>query len=349
MTLLFVDGFDARDTVSAAKWTSFAPVGGVSFGTGRFGTGSCCGCNGDGGAAGPGYSYMRKALPASAQLWVGGAYQIIRNNSGIPAGPLITFRADGMATAHAIIGVNASGYLYYQLGGSTIVTATTQPLPTSIPSGFNYIEATTKVHDTTGVVIVKVNGIEVINFAGDTKNGGASTNLDGIELAQYRSGYGGYNVWDDVYVCNGLGTVNNGFLGDVRIFTVMPTGAGTSTQFVPTGLANNWDNVNDIPPSTSTYNASATSGQRDTYAMADVAAGYTVLGVASVVEGLKSDAGAASAKAALKSGATLAYGATTSMGTANGALVDVWEQDPATSAPWTLTGVNALELGAEVV
>jgi len=63
----------------------------------------------------------------------------------------------------------------------------------------------------------------------------------------------------------------------------------------------------------------------------------------------KSDTGAASAKVAIKSGATIAYGTTRVLSAGALNYTDVWETDPNTSAAWGQSAINALEIGAEVV
>jgi hypothetical protein len=162
-------------------------------------------------------------------------------------------------------------------------------------------------------------------------------------------GAGGFadSYIDDIYICNALGSVNNGFLGDVRVAPMLPSGAGSSTQWTPS-VGSNYDNVNDTGTD-STYNSSSTSGQRDTYAVADATISGTVAGIIVNSRMKKSDTGAASAKVAIKSGSTVAYGATRTLSTTATNYIDVWERDPNTSASWTQSGINALEIGAEVV
>jgi hypothetical protein len=77
---------------------------------------------------------------------------------------------------------------------------------------------------------------------------------------------------------NGL-EPNSGRLGDEFIVAVVPNGAGAFTQLTPTGSANNWDNVNDIAPSTATFNQANAANEQDTYtddASSKIPAGATV-------------------------------------------------------------------------
>ena len=64
-----------------------------------------------------------------------------------------------------------------------------------------YIECQAKLHDTTGSVIVRIDGVEVINSTGlDTKNAGDSSVYERLRLATFGSSRTGQ--WDDLYLRN---------------------------------------------------------------------------------------------------------------------------------------------------
>ena len=63
---------------------------------------------------------------------------------------------------------------------------------------------------------------------------------------------------------------------------------------------------------------------------------------------LKSDAGTASIKPARNIGGTVYYGASQALSTGTGWYGAAREINPATSAAWTVSDVNAVEGGAEV-
>lgn len=208
-----------------------------------------------------------------------------------------------------------------------------------------YVEFSATIADSGGVAKVCINGAETISYTGDTKNGGTGTTIDKLLLncpvANMRL--------DDVYVCDGTGATNNTFFGDVRVQTLIPNGAGSSTQFTPTGGAN-YANVAEIPDSLATYNASTATGNRDTYAMADLSAATgPIYGTQNSMVAWKTDAGTGTIKAALKAGASVYYDSTISLGTSASTYVSpVRETNPATSVAWTASDVNGAELGVEV-
>jgi hypothetical protein len=228
-----------------------------------------------------------------------------------------------------------------RLDGTQLATYT---IPTSVQNRWVYYEVYFKIADSGGRCLVKMDGVTVIDFTGDTKNAGTSTNVAMVNFG----GTGGSTASfiDDVYVCDGLGSRNNTFLGEVRVLPMVTTGAGSSTQFTPTS-GSNWDTVNDTGTDT-TYNSSFTPGQRDTYNVTDVSVA-TVVGVQTSTRVKKLDVGSGLIKPAIKSGSTVAYGTTQSALSTAYTYLDLWETDPNTSAAWTQSAINALEIGAEIV
>ena len=91
---------------------------------------------------------------------------------------------------------------------------------------------------------------------------------------------GAIPYFDDLYVCDGSGSVNNDFLGDVRVVTVRPNGAGGSTQWTPDS-GSNYARVNEtISGEDSNYVEDGTSGHEDRYAYGDLSG---VLGIKGLV------------------------------------------------------------------
>ena len=102
--------------------------------------------------------------------------------------------------------------------------------------------------------------------------------------------------FDDLYVCDSAGSTNNGFLGDCRIDTIYPSGAGNYTQFTPS-TGSNYTCVDETAPNTTDYVDGATVGDRDSYALGNLSAlsSQTVYGVQVNAAILKDDAGSKSA------------------------------------------------------
>jgi len=325
MTLLYTDGFDLQD-MALRNWTG----SNTTSATTPWGVGSSVQIAGT--------TNKRNLAAAVTKVFVGGHARFTTIAS---LNNMILLYGDAGATNHLILATDASGRLQVTRGGTVIATGTTQLLANS----WYYIEMSATISDTTGTVEIRVNGSTEATFGpGDTKNAGTNSTIDAVAIGCSA----GTANWDDFYIGNDQGSANNNFLGMIRVQTLVPSGAGSSTQFTPTA-APNYSTVNDIPDVTTTYNSDTVSGHRDTFAMGDLtAATSSVLAVQQVMHGKQLDAGVATIKQAQKSGATVSYGTTKTLTASTVAYFDVFETNPA-GGGWTPTNVNAIEAGYEIV
>lgn len=357
MALLYMDGFDVQD--SSLRWVQNGVSGDYTYATAtRFGAGKALTIN----AINTNISAsILKSFPAMPSIYMGAAIQ-----AGLEADSTsnnFTANLFGVYTDNATVGhiylrrLSTNALVAYRGDpnagnqGSPSGTQIATSAGGVLDGNWHYIEVYAVIHDTTGRLTVKVDGNTVIDFTGDTRNGGSSTNIDAIRFrtGKYVANNNAIISVDDLYICDATGTTNNTFLGDVRVQTMLPNAAGSSTQLTPTGSANNWANVSEVPFNNSTYNTSATLGHIDLYGLSDLAGTtMTIRGLQTVAHMQKSDSGTANARVALKSGASVYYDATRSLGTSPLAYTQLRETDPATSAAWTVSGANSLEAGMEV-
>lgn len=332
MALLFMDGFDAAD-FSPGRYSGYS-ITSTTAST-RFSTGKAIFFNA---TAGP---YLQKIFPATNQIFIGYAMYITDSNYGAS---IVTFYGDSGATKHTSVRrVSSTQWGIYR--GETQLSLF--PAPTT--ATWFYLEVTSTISDTVGTVIVRINGVTVATFNGDTKNGGTNTTIDMVRLGNDGGNYPACAPYiDDLYICDATGSTNNTFLGDVRVQTLVASGAGSSTQWAPTGGAN-YANISDIPDSVASYNSSSTTGERDLYAMNNLLAGTgTVYGIQENLHAWKSDAGVGSLKSVYKVGSTVYDGTTYGLGTSMAWYGAIRETNPATSTAWSTSDINALEAGVEV-
>jgi hypothetical protein len=331
MALLFMDGFDGGD-MTIKGW---APNVNTSTGNNpatRFGTGRWGGVNS---------TITRIAFPAATKIFTGFSMANTYNDTAIR--PYIFLCGDAGATTHLSLGMTNNGIYLYRGALATLIGQYNFGVTTNI---FYNFEISATINDTTGNVVVRMNGITVISYTGDTKNAGTNSTIDAFGLG---ANGGMTAIIDDLYICDDSGAAPyNTFLGDVRVQTLVPNGAGSSTQFTPSTGAN-YTTVDELPYSSTDYVYSNTSGQRDTYTVSDLTGTPTIYAVQNNVVAKRSDAGAISLRPAIKSGASVYYGTTVALGTSDGTLTDLRTLDPNTSSTWTVSGVNALESGFEVV
>ena len=329
MALLFMDGFDAGD--AALKWPPSALGGSVSATT-RYNNGRSWVLNNFV------YTLIRN-VTASANMTVGVAVRCTGADSGIP---FIAFMADSAVTPHLNLRFTASNTIGLYTG-NTLLTSYVHTA--AFPNNWYYFEMNGTIADAGGTCTVRIDGVQVISFTGDTKNAGTSTNIDGIKLQGSNSGG---NYFDDVYVLNNSGGAPyNTFLGDVRINTLVPTAAGSDTGFSPSTGAN-YAAVDELPYSATDYVSATSSGTRDLYTLGDLTGNYNVLAVQNNLIAKKTDAGGTAIKSAIKSGGTIYYGSNVTLSANDQVISDLRTADPATSTTWTQSGVNALEAGMEI-
>lgn len=331
--ILFMDGFDHYATADMPKkWTTASNVTIVSSG-GRRNGGYCSQTSSA--------AILHKVLPTSyATLIMGFAFQRNTTQASVSVASFL----DG-ATEHLSIKITPVTFTLSVYRGATLLATGTTSI---VPGTWYYLEFKATIHDTTGSYTLRLNGVTELTASGiDTRNGGnSSANI--INLSHNNSvNFGG--IYDDFYCCDTSGSTNNDFLGDCRIDTLYPTGAGNYTQFTPSAGAN-WTTVDETAPNTTDYNDGLTIGDRDSYGMGNLAAvtSQTIYGVQVNAAVLKDDAGTKSMSTMVRSGTTDADGVSVVLGTSQLYVSQVFETNPNGAVAWTETTVNAMEAGVRV-
>ena len=336
MSLLFCDGFDHYATAqiptkwsqqgTSANWPSISSSGG-RFGGGYLETGWT--------------GYVRTTLTSRA-TWIIGVAAFFNRLEGLGSGwALISLLDSG--TVHVYVRFDAARHLQVVRGDGTVLG--TGSTVVAVES-WNYIEMKATIHDSAGVVVVRLNGVVELNLTSqDTRNGGNST-ADAFQLGSQTSGD---CYFDDVYACDDSGSANNDLLGDIRVVALAPTGAGNYSQFTPS-TGSNYQNVDDATPDgDTTYNSDGTVGHIDTYAFSDISQTGTIKAIQHLVYASKDDAGARSIAPVQRSGSTDYVGTTAVLASHYAYVREVVELNPATSAAFTIAEVNAAEFGVTVV
>jgi hypothetical protein len=336
VTLLYIDGFAHQNT---NRYLAGSTVSGGYFSNGiSFG------------APQPYYAgspAITRPLTASAEVYTGirAKWQTLTSGRAI-----LVLLGDAQATTHLTLQLNSSSQLELRRGtpaGTILATGTTV-----FTSGvFNYIEMHATIADSGGVCQVRINGSATneIDFTGDTKNAGTSTNIDGVKVGDGS----GQLVVTDWYIANALGSSpTNSWLGDTVVRTLAPSGDGDLSQLVGSdgNQVSNWQQVDELPPATADYNGSPTVGNEDTYALADLPSttGVSVYGVQVCAVMAKSDAGAANGQPVLRVSSTDYTATARVLSTTYAEAVDFYEKNPATGTFFTASEVNAAQAGMKV-
>ena len=351
MTLLFFDGFDHYNTETEMvnKWGDKYEVGTIytTFST----------------------SYGRRGTNGARFDYYTGSNHLIRywttnldsDSTGIcgiawkaqdPGNAYSSaYGAEGMSLsdgASAQIGwyLEPNGILRVRRGGHSSTVLGTSSIQLS-PDVWYYIELKATIHDTSGSFELRVNGVTVSSDNNiDTQNTANST-VDTLML-HCRPGGGNFVYIDDVYFANSQGSIANDFLGDVKIESLFPTGAGSNTNWTPS-TGNNWECVDEVAPDTGDYVYTTTSGLYDTYAFGNLtSASGAILGVNQLLYTAKGDAGVKFIRPACR------INSTNYEGNILHSLSDTYvyakyftELNPDTSSQWTISDINNAEFGAK--
>ena len=203
-----------------------------------------------------------------------------------------------------------------------------------------------------GSVIVKVNGIEDINYSGDTTPATGSAYITMAKFIGY--GYSNfYTYYDDIAINDTSGTTDNSWCNDGRIYALLPNGNGSLSELVGSD-SNSTDNYllvdEATPDGDATYVYSETANKTDLYTITDttIPVGMKITRV--WAECVAKDPDAGNIAMVIKSGATTSVGSSQQLSAAYSLIKSAeYFVDPDDSAEWTETSLNAIEAGVKVL
>lgn len=359
MTLLYIDGFKSYLTADLALegWTK-TEAGGtaanitVQTSVARFTGGAALKWNTTNDSASNAIANVSRTFTASASWVIGVA---VRCSTNLPATVIQLLALKDAGSVQCDLRLNADGTLSVTRAG-TALTGGTSALAISLDA-WNYIEWKVTIADSIAAnsCKVNVNGVNWINVTSgqDTKataNATANSLALGTTTAPGSTSLTTDVYFTDLYVCDQSGSVNNDFLGPRKVELLAPTGAGNSSGWTPSA-GSNYQCVDDATPGGDTdYVETSVATTKDTYAMGDLQSSpATVDGIQTRIVARKTDAGARSLAAVVRSGGADTDGATVALADTYAALCEVRETDPATGVAWTESGVNAMQAGVKLV
>lgn len=356
MTLRFVDGFDHYISSTIAqiqrKWSVVGNAGYtlITSANTRFNTGQAIQCNGGGSSA----SGIGKTLDSKGTWIIGFALKI---PSIDPSRPCFLQICDA-STPQISMGILTSGSIVLKRGAfnGTVIGTSMNAIPIT---AWIYMEVKCVIHPSAGSIIIRINGQTFFSLTGvNTSNTGSSV-ATGISFGDAAL-QGAFNnaiqcQFDDIYICDGSGTTNNDFLGDIRVDTLYPSGAGANAQWTANGAGTNVACVSGVvPDDDTTYVETLTPGNVDTYQLSDISTATpgAIYGLQAVLMARKTDAGSRFISEAYRIGGTVYVPvAGSGLPVYDGYFfnTDLQELSPATTGAWTASEVNALEVGIKLI
>lgn len=352
MTNIHIEGFDYQESenVVIESGTALNTGGVYSFASGRYGRGRAIEFNST-------TDFATITTNSGNEIFAGAAFYINTNSLNFISDyghRIMSFSetSEGYNDPHVVFHLSpTNGFIVTRDTADAVLGKTANGLIKA--RRWNYLEVRIVVSTTVGIVEAYLNGVQVLNLTGlDNKEGSAATtNIDFVYLDSNPS----MPVqWDNVYVNDtGGSSPFNGNLGETEIVTLRPDGDGFQNDFTATGTGiTNADRVDDSigPDDDTTYVESATINDIDSYTVENLPYTADNVDALQLCARVKSDdGGAKTARQRLRSSASDHLGsnfAVQSTYTGNRELV---LQDPNTTSAWTSGGVNAMEIGHEVI
>lgn len=244
--------------------------------------------------------------------------------------------------------------------GDALLAQSTEGLQSS---SWSYLECKWVIHATTGSVVVRVNGVTVLDYSGNTRRYGVvgpglgvwnAVRLLAIASSASSAPFATARHCD-LYLADlaaSDGDDVSDFLGDGVIDTIMPNGPGASTGWAASSGAN-WDTTNDLPApdDDGSYVSAATPGLQDTYNFQDIPAGAEVKGVHVNLLARKETEGSSAIAPVVRQGSTDYVGPTQGVASTSydRYLTQPYDLNPATMAKFTAAEINAGQFGVKKI
>lgn len=212
-----------------------------------------------------------------------------------------------------------------------------------------YMEIAPVIDPSAGSVEVRINTVPVLSIPTVNTQNTSLSGFDSIAVGNDTGNQVFDVTFDDMYLNDDAGSVNNGYLGNVRVHTQFPAGPGDLSQFTPFGAAANWQAALNQALDDTLYNGTSTTGNEDLYAVEAILGARAVHGVQLRSAMRQTDATQRTARNRLKMG-----GVDTDSGTdhyLNQTFTfyhDIIELNPSTGLGMTGTQLNAAQIGPRV-
>lgn len=330
MALILMDGFDYNVLGDCWDAGSF-----YATTTGRFGV------DGSLDNSGFGQETFKTFAANKSEIITGGGLMFVHTNTG----PGVVRFYDG-STQQCTVCRESDGSLSLRRGssGGTLITATAAGImPVAATGVWAGVSFRVKFHGSAGEFQVWKDGVSILNVGSLNTITTANAYATKMSLVGENSGR---TRFDDWYVFDTSGSINNAFPGDVRIYPLNVNAAGSTTQWTPDSGSNYARVSSPSYDGDSSYVSDNVVNHVDEYAHADLPGTLAgaMLAMSLITVARKDDAGLRQMVSSINSGGTLGAGSTVTLGAGYATHVDFFELDPNTSAQWaSIAAVNAVK------
>jgi len=296
--------------------------------------------------AGAGGGYVKNLETGRTSLIVGTALRVapFENTGEEPV--LLGVRDASAQVAHLVkLGEDGRLKLYRRQYGYD------QPISTSVTTaparGWHYVELQVVQGTSNGTLNVRVNGVLAITLSAQNTTQGGGPLLTAFVGAVPGEYCRVTTDVDDLYLADTSGTINNTFLGDVRVDALQAQANGAQNQWTVEGAASAWQAVSDGDEATAIR--AATAGLRQTFDVEALPVMTTpaIHGVQVTLLARKTDAGSGRVRALVTSGAQMAVSSDINLQEQLAWHTALFERNPNGNVQWTEGAFNAAEFGVE--
>lgn len=212
------------------------------------------------------------------------------------------------------------------------------------PDTWYYIELRVTIGNAgVGSYEIRVNGTNVLSDSDEDTQAGSTAAGNQV---QFHVRINNNCFIDDMYINDSTGSQNNGFLGDCRVETLFPNGVGSSSDFTPSAMADNYTLVDDDGfDGDSTYVESTNPTDLDLYEFTNITASELIHSLQFTVIARKTDVTDYDIILRLDG---LGGSAVTVNSTSYSSFTQIYEVNPDTTLAWLDTEINGSEFGYEV-
>ena len=215
---------------------------------------------------------------------------------------------------------------------------------------WHYLEVKILLNSTTGSISVRVDG--GTEETGTSLNNTRASSVFDIQRIQFFEGQTNHRMtseaaFDDIYVADDSGTINNDWLGSVEVVTVFPTSDGTVTQWTPSTGVDNYALLDEIPASDTDYIEASASTTRDLYGHGATTGSSVIHGIMPSIRCENVRAGIGTVELLVKGSAESSSG-TVPLGQGKMLRSHIFETHPDTTAKFTDLNFTSVEVGVEV-
>ncbi|EMB2821337.1 hypothetical protein U8047_002318 [Pseudomonas aeruginosa] len=296
---------------------------------------------------GSGGGYVKNLDSTKTSLIIGASIRVVPYENTYTEPLLLGVRDANAQVAHLVkVGEDGRLKLYrWQYGYEQLITTSVTTAPAR---GWHYIELQVTQGTSNGVLSVRINGVLAIQMtAQNTIQGGGQLLTAFLGAIPCQSCPLTLDV-DDFYIADTTGTINNTFLGDVRVDALQAQADGSLSQWTvtPSGTAA-WEAVSDEDETTHISAPSAGLRQSFDVAPLPVMATPAVFGVQLTMLARKTDAGLGKLKGLVVSGAQTAVSPEVILQEQQAWQCALFERNPNGNVQWTEAAFNAAEFGME--